>query len=52
MIDRLALAQKIVDEQEADEGLWFVAETASEAYLQDALMRLHMAIEGAEEMKE
>ena len=38
----LAIAQ----EQAEDEGLWFMAETAPEAYLQKALRRLHEAIEG------
>jgi hypothetical protein len=36
----------IVDEQADDEGLWFRAETAAEAYVQAALRRLHAAIEG------
>jgi hypothetical protein len=36
---------KIVDEQAEDEGLWFVARTAPEAYLQQELRRLHAAIE-------
>jgi hypothetical protein len=31
--------------QAEDEGLWFVAQTAPEAYLQAALRRLHAAIE-------
>lgn len=35
----------IVHEQAEDEGLWFVAETASEAYLQQELRKLHAAIE-------
>lgn len=37
--------QDIVDEQAEDDGLWFVAEYASEAYLQQELRRLHAAIE-------
>lgn len=37
--------QTIVDEQAKDEGLWFIAETAPEAYLQAELRRLHAAIE-------
>jgi len=32
--------------QAEDPGLWFHAETATEAYLQRALRRLHAAIEG------
>lgn len=39
-------ARRIVDEQANDEGLWFIAETAAEAYLQQELRRLHAAIEG------
>jgi len=41
----LAKIQTIVDEQAEDEGLWFRAETAPEAYLQEALRWLHAAIE-------
>jgi len=35
----------IVKEQAKDEGLFFIAETAPEAYLQQELRRLHRAIE-------
>lgn len=38
--------QQVVDEQAEDEGLWFRAETAAEAYLQQELRRLHAAVEG------
>jgi len=38
-------ARELVDEQAEDEGLWFVAQTAPEAYLQQELRRLHAAIE-------
>ena len=38
-------AQQVVDEQAEDEALWFVAQTAPEAYLQQALRRLHAAVE-------
>ena len=38
---------EIVSAQADDEGLWFVAVTASEAYLQQELRRLHAAIETA-----
>ena len=38
-------ARFVVDEQAEDEGLWFVAETITEAYLQSALRRLHAAVE-------
>ena len=36
----------LVRAQAEDEGLWFQAATAPEVYLQDALRRLHHAIEG------
>lgn len=38
-------ARQLVNEQAEDEGLWFVAQTAPEAYLQAALRRLHAAVE-------
>ena len=38
---------QLVNEQAEDEGLWFVAVTAPEAYLQQELRRLHAAIERA-----
>ena len=41
---RKALAE-LVAEQAEDEGLWFAARTAPEAYLQQELRRLHAAIE-------
>ncbi len=37
--------RKLVGEQAEDEGLWFEAETAPEAYLQMHLRRLHALIE-------
>ena len=39
-------ALRVVNEQANDEGLWFVATKAPEAYLQKELRRLHAAIEG------
>lgn len=36
----------MVDEQAADDGLWFLAHTAPEAYLQQELRRLHAVVEG------
>ncbi len=44
----------LVDRQAEDEGLWFFAETAPEAYLQQELRTLHAAVEVAtpEETKE
>lgn len=44
------LARAIVYEQAEDEGLWFVAETAAEAYLQQELRRLHTAVEAESAM--
>jgi hypothetical protein len=35
----------LVEKQAEDEGLWFEAETAPEAYLQQELRRLHAAVE-------
>lgn len=35
----------LVSDQAEDEGLWFNAQTAPEAYLQQELRRLHAAIE-------
>jgi hypothetical protein len=43
---RLRAAQAVAARQADDEALWFEAETASEAYLQQALRELHEAIEG------
>ncbi len=34
-----------VNQQAEDDGLWFIAQHASEAYLQDALRKLHALIE-------
>ncbi len=42
-------ALELVKEQADDPGLWFQAETAAEAYLQQELRKLHMAIEGQSE---
>ena len=36
---------ELVNKQAEDEGLWFYAETPSEAYLQKALRELHRVIE-------
>lgn len=41
-----ALALKLVEQQSEDDGLWFDARTAPEAYLQQELRRLHKIIEG------
>lgn len=42
----LTEARAIAAKQAEDDGLWFLAETASEAYLQQALRRLTAAVEG------
>jgi hypothetical protein len=42
---RVARLRALVDEQAEDEGLWFIARTAPEGYLQQELRRLHAAIE-------
>lgn len=39
-------AMRIVEQQAEDAALWFTDESASEAYLQQALRVLHSAIEG------
>jgi len=36
---------KLVEKQAQDQGLWFQARTAPEAYLQQELRKLHAAIE-------
>lgn len=43
---KLAEARRVMDEQANDDGIWFIAETAAEAYLQQELRRLHEAVEG------
>lgn len=37
--------KSLVNKQAADDGLWFVAQTAPEAYLQQELRKLHSLIE-------
>ncbi len=37
--------KKLVQEQIDDEGLWFIAKTAPEQYVQNALRELHKIIE-------
>jgi hypothetical protein len=41
----MSTAKELVDEQAEDEGLWFNAQSAAEAYLQQALRQLHEAVE-------
>ena len=45
---QLVQARQIAAEQAEDEGLWFQATTATEAYLQQALRRLTRAVEGGQ----
>jgi hypothetical protein len=45
--DALHGIRALVDQQAEDDGLWFMAETASEAYLQQELRKLHECIEAA-----
>ena len=42
----LAKLRQLVAQQAEDDGLWFNAATAPEAYLQQELRKLHAAIEG------
>lgn len=46
--DKIKELRKLVGKQAEDEGLWFVAQTAPEAYLQQELRKLHAAIEQEE----
>jgi len=43
--DHLSAIRRVVDEQAADAGLWFVADIVTESHLQAALRRLHGVIE-------
>jgi len=45
LADTLGKVRDLADEQAEDEGLWFEAHTAPEAYLQQELRRLHKVIE-------
>jgi hypothetical protein len=42
---KLSTLRNLVSAQAEDEGLWFQAATAPEAYLQQELRKLHAAIE-------
>lgn len=50
--DRWEDVVALVDAQAEDEGLWFVAMSAPEAYLQQELRRLHAAVEAAASREE
>lgn len=43
-----AKIKALVETQANDDGLWFKAETAPEAYLQQELRKLHAVIEGTD----
>jgi len=43
---RLSKVMALINEQAEDEALWFNPHSTTEAYLQQALRRLHAAIEG------
>lgn len=43
---QLHAVQALVNCQAEDDGLWFMAHTAAEGYLQQELRKLHAAIEG------
>ena len=43
---RLLRALDLAERQANDGGLWFIAKTAPEAYLQQELRKLHSIIEG------
>lgn len=43
--ETIAVQLALVHKQAEDEGLWFIAQTAPEAYLQQELRRLHGVIE-------
>lgn len=47
--ERLDKIQALVNQQAEDEGLWFDAQTAPEAYLQLALRKLHAIIDALPE---
>lgn len=45
MSAKIENVESVVKEQAEDEGLWFIAKTAPEAYLQKALRHIHSVIE-------
>lgn len=48
LVEYIHMLQALVKGQAADEGLWFEAQTAPEAYLQNALRAIHYAIESVD----
>lgn len=49
--EKLAKIQNKVNEQADDKGLWFIANKATEDYLQRGLRDLHRVIEQEEKLK-
>lgn len=49
---RLRRLRETVDRQAEDEGLWFIAKYATEAYLQQELRKLHALIEEITDKRE
>jgi len=43
--------KKLVNEQAEDKGIWFIAKTAPEQYLQNALRALHKMIENSKDVE-
>jgi len=43
--EKLKQIKELVDKQAEDEGLWFIARTCPEGYLQQELRKLHALIE-------
>lgn len=43
--EALEISHALVQKQAEDDGLWFIAQTAAEAYLQQELRKLHHSIE-------
>lgn len=46
LVEEVRAIRALVDEQANDDGIWFIAQTGPEAYLQQELRRLHALIEG------
>lgn len=47
----MSMAYQLVQDQAEDEGLWFIARGAPEAYLQLALKLLHQVVEAEHKEK-
>ena len=46
-IEAVERVRLVVDAQAEDDGLWFIARTAPEGYLQQELRKLHAVVEDA-----